>query len=49
MADAKAKILVVFYSRDGSVKRLPKRWVKELVRPGPRCCSAACPISFLRP
>jgi hypothetical protein len=48
MPEPKANILVVFYSRDGSVEALAKPSVKEPVRREPKSGFAACRISFLR-
>jgi len=47
MAEHKANILVVFYSRDGSVEALLKPSAKEPAKLEPTLGSAAYPISFL--
>jgi hypothetical protein len=41
MADSKAKILVAFYSRDGSVEALAKAIGEGPVKQEPKCGSAA--------
>jgi hypothetical protein len=46
MPDLKANILVVFYSRDGSVEVLAKPSVKAHVKPEPKSGFAAYPIWF---
>ena len=48
MADSKAKILVVFYSRDGSVEALAKAVGEGASDAGAEVRLAVYPISFLR-
>ena len=48
MPKPKANILVVFYSRDGSVEALAEAVSEGAREARPKCGSAACPILSLR-